>query len=166
MQYPTTARGSRTQRRLLALIGLSIAVLIVWTREQADSQESPRFDAASVEFFQTKVKPLLESRCFECHGPEAKKLKGGLSLASRADVLRGGDSGAAIVLGKPAESLLVKAINYVDFEMPPKSRLPEGEVAILTEKSGIIIFTPDATRPEAERIVSGLNNLLDVVRKK
>ncbi|GDY07355.1 hypothetical protein LBMAG52_08410 [Planctomycetia bacterium] len=133
MQYPTTARGSRTQRRLLALIGLSIAVLIVWTREQADSQESPRFDAASVEFFQTKVKPLLESRCFECHGPEAKKLKGGLSLASRADVLRGGDSGAAIVLGKPAESLLVKAINYVDFEMPPKSRLPEGEVAILTE---------------------------------
>ncbi len=37
---------------------------------------------------------------------------------------------------------------------------------INTEKSGIIIFTPDATRPEAERIVSGLNNLLDVVRKK
>ncbi|MBC7821355.1 MAG: PSD1 domain-containing protein, partial [Planctomycetaceae bacterium] len=49
------------------------------------------------------------------------------------DVLRGGDSGAAIVPGKPGESLLVKAINYVDFEMPPKSRLPEGEVAILTE---------------------------------
>ena len=79
------------------------------------------------------MKPLLEARCFECHGPEVKKLKGGLSLASRAAILRGGDSGAAIVPGKPEESVLVKAINYVDFEMPPKSRLPEGEVAILTE---------------------------------
>ncbi len=122
-----------TQRRLLVLIGMGVAALIGWPREQADSQDSPTPDAASIEFFTTKVKPLLETRCFECHGPEAKKLKGGLSLASRADVLRGGDSGAAIVPGKPAESLLVKAINYVDFEMPPKSRLPEGEVAILTE---------------------------------
>ena len=120
-------------RRLLLLIGVAVAALTAWPRERADSQESPTFDAASVEFFQSKVKPLLEARCFECHGPEAKKLKGGLSLASRADVLRGGDSGAAIVPGKPSESLLVKATNYVDFEMPPKSRLPEGEVAILSE---------------------------------
>ncbi|MFM9963987.1 MAG: PSD1 and planctomycete cytochrome C domain-containing protein [Planctomycetaceae bacterium] len=120
-------------RRLLLLIGACVAALIAWPRERADSQEAPTFDAASIEFFQSKVKPLLETRCFECHGPDTKVLKGGLSLASRAAILRGGDSGAAIVLGKPAESLLVKAINYVDFEMPPKSRLPEGEVAILTE---------------------------------
>lgn len=120
-------------RRFSLLAALSVATLISWPRERADSQESPTFDAASVEFFQTKVKPLLQARCFECHGPEAKKLQGGLSLASRAAILRGGDSGAAIVPGQPSESLLVKAINYVDFEMPPKSRLPEGEVAILTE---------------------------------
>ena len=121
------------QRRLVFLIGMGVAALIAWPRDRADSQESPTFDAASVEFFQTKVKPLLEARCFECHGPETKVLKGGLSLVSRTAILRGGDSGAAIVPGKPDESLLVKAINYVDFEMPPKSRLPEGEVAILTE---------------------------------
>ena len=70
-------------RRLLLLIGVAVAALTAWPRERADSQESPTFDAASVEFFQSKVKPLLEARCFECHGPEAKKLKGGLSLASR-----------------------------------------------------------------------------------
>ncbi len=121
------------QRRILLLIGFSVAALIAWPRERADSQETPTFDAASVEFFTTKVKPLLEARCFECHGPDTKILKGGLSLASRAAMLRGGDSGAAIVPGKPNESLLVKAINYVDFEMPPKSRMPEGEIAILTE---------------------------------
>ncbi len=121
--------------RLLLLLGIGVAVLIVWPRERAGSQESrsPTFDAASIEFFQTKVKPLLEARCFECHGPGTKKLKGGLSLASRAATLKGGDSGAAIVPGKPDESLLIKAINYVDFEMPPKSRMPEGEIAILTE---------------------------------
>ena len=122
-----------SSRRLLLLIGVGVAALIAGPREQADSQESTTFDAASIEFFTTKVKPLLESRCFECHGPEVKKLKGGLSLASRAAILRGGDSGAAIVPRKPEESLLVKAINYIDFEMPPKSRMPEGEVAILTE---------------------------------
>lgn len=123
----------RIQRRLLLLIGLCIAALIALPRERAGSQESPTFDAASVEFFQTKVKPLLEARCFECHGPDTKVLKGGLSLASRAAMLRGGDSGAAIVPGKPDESLLVKAVKYIDFEMPPKSRLPDGEVAILAE---------------------------------
>lgn len=120
-------------RRVLVLLGMCLAAFIVWPRERADSQESAAFDAASVEFFTTKVKPLLEARCFECHGPETKVLKGGLSLASRAAMLRGGDSGPVIVPGKPSESLLVKAINYVDFEMPPKSRMPDGEVAILTE---------------------------------
>ena len=120
-------------RRLSLMFALSIGALFLSLSDRVDSQESPIFDAASIEFFQAKVKPLLEARCFECHGPDVKKLKGGLSLASRADALRGGDSGAAIVPGKPSESLLVKAINYVDFEMPPKSRLPEGEVAILTE---------------------------------
>ncbi len=123
---------TQSRRGLMLLIGVAVAALIAWPRERADSQDSTP-DAASIEFFTSKVKPLLESRCFECHGPEVKKLKGGLSLASRADVLRGGDSGAAIVPGKPEESLLVKAINYIDFEMPPKSRLPAGEVAILTE---------------------------------
>ena len=120
-------------RRVLLLVGLCLAAVIAWPRERAGSQETTTFDAASVEFFTTKVKPLLEARCFECHGPDTKVLKGGLSLASRAAMLRGGDSGAAIVPGKPNESLLVKAINYVDFEMPPKSRMPDGEVAILTE---------------------------------
>ncbi len=123
----------QTRCRLFWLTAASAMFLFGWPSEQADSQESPTFNAASVEFFQTKVKPLLEARCFECHGPEAKTLKGGLSLTSRAALLRGGDSGAAVVPGKPGESLLIKAINYVEFEMPPKSRMPDGEIAILTE---------------------------------
>jgi hypothetical protein len=138
--------------RLLFLICAGVTALIAWPRERAAAQEPPTFEVASVEFFQTKVKPLLEARCFECHGPDAKEPKGGLSLASRASILRGGDSGAAIVPGKPDESLLIKAVKYIDFEMPPKSRLPEGEVAILTEwvKRGAPWSKEDAPIKEAK----------------
>jgi mono/diheme cytochrome c family protein len=134
------------------LVGAFVAALIAWPREPAESQDVPTFAAADVEFFQTKVRPLLEARCFECHGPDAKEPKGGLSLASRTTTLKGGDSGPAMVPGKPAESLLVKAINYIDFEMPPKSRLPEGEVAILTEwiKRGAPWSKQDAPVKEAK----------------
>ena len=53
-------------------------------------------------FFREKVLPLLESRCFECHGPDSEK-KGDLNLSSRASALAGGESGAAIVPDKPAK---------------------------------------------------------------
>ncbi|TXT36167.1 MAG: hypothetical protein FD138_1075, partial [Planctomycetota bacterium] len=119
--------------RMTLLASAFVMAMMICHRQPAVSDEQPAFDAASVEFFQTKVKPLLEARCFECHGPDAKVLKGGLSLASRAATLKGGDSGAAIVPGKPDESLLIKAVKYIDFEMPPKSRMPDGEIAILTE---------------------------------
>ena len=63
------------------------------------------------DFVTSKVLPLLESRCLECHkGP--KEPKGGLVLTGRDAILRGGESGPAIVPGKPDESLLVEAIRY------------------------------------------------------
>jgi hypothetical protein len=106
--------------------------------EKADTSASqkdagrtvPEFDAEAVAFFQQKVKPLLEARCFECHAETSKRLEGGLRLDARPFVLKGGDSGPAAVAGKPDESLFVEAINYESFEMPPKGRLPDGEIAI------------------------------------
>ncbi|MDG1897662.1 MAG: PSD1 and planctomycete cytochrome C domain-containing protein [Fuerstiella sp.] len=83
-------------------------------------------------FVTAKVIPLLESRCFECHkGP--KKPKGGLLLTGRKSLLRGGESGPAIVPGKPEESLLIEAIRYEGFEMPPRTRMPQAEVDILVK---------------------------------
>lgn len=79
-------------------------------------------------FVEQKVLPLLEARCFECHKNQSK---GGLSLANRASMLKGGESGAAVVPGKPAESLLIEAIHYEGFEMPPRSKMPDAEIAIL-----------------------------------
>ena len=71
------------------------------------------------EFFETHIRPVLADRCYECHGE--KKQKGGLRLDSRAAILKGGESGAALVPGDPEGSLVVKAVRYLDkdLQMPP-----------------------------------------------
>ena len=86
-----------------------------------------------LEFFEKKIRPILVNRCYECHGPE--KQKGGLRLDSREAIVKGGQSGAAIIPGKPQESLLIKGIQRtdLDFQMPPKKSLPALEIAWLTE---------------------------------
>lgn len=86
------------------------------------------------DFFEKQVRPLLVKRCFECHG--GTKAGGGLSLASANGWAKGGESGPAIIPGRPDESLLIRAIHYDSFEMPPKDkggRLPAEEIAILTK---------------------------------
>ncbi|MGD9719874.1 MAG: PSD1 and planctomycete cytochrome C domain-containing protein [Pirellulales bacterium] len=99
--------------------------------DDAQAQASPT-DPAGAEFFEKKVRPLLAARCHECHGPA--KQKGNLRLDSRAAVLKGGDTSAAVVPGKPDESLLVDAIRYGDtYQMPPKSQLPAEDIATLVE---------------------------------
>ncbi|MEQ9409689.1 MAG: PSD1 and planctomycete cytochrome C domain-containing protein [Fuerstiella sp.] len=83
-----------------------------------------------LDFVRQKVVPLLQARCFECHG-NAKEARGGLRLNSRRAMLSGGESGAAVVPGKPDESLLIEAVRYESFEMPPRTRMPKQEVDIL-----------------------------------
>ncbi|WP_406697920.1 PSD1 and planctomycete cytochrome C domain-containing protein [Singulisphaera sp. Ch08] len=84
-----------------------------------------------VKFFETEVRPLLAASCLKCHGPE--KQKGGLRLDSKAAILAGGESGPAVVSGKPGESLLVEAINYDGPEMPPSGKLGTPERETLTK---------------------------------
>ena len=90
-------------------------------------------------FFRDKVRPILADHCFKCHSHEASKSKGGLVLDSREALLAGGDTGAAMVPGKPEESLIIKAISYADkdLQMPPNKgeskKLGEAQIATLTE---------------------------------
>src|SRR5581483_1948007 len=98
---------------------------------------------AEGEFFEKEVRPLLVQRCQTCHG--ADKAKGGLRLTSRAAVLEGGGTGPAAVPGKPADSLIVKAIRHTDTpKMPPKERLPDREIEILTRWVRMGLPWPDA----------------------
>lgn len=96
--------------------------------------ETPDFDETSLEFFEKQVRPILIARCYECHSQGKGSIKGGLSLDSRDAILKGGDTGPAVTLEKPATSLLLSAINYGDlYQMPPKSKLPAQEIAVLTK---------------------------------
>ncbi len=87
-------------------------------------------EAAQMRFFETEVRPILARRCYGCHGE--KKQKGSLRLDSLLTILGGGESGPALVPGKPEESLLIEAIRYQSLEMPPKEQLPSEEIAALT----------------------------------
>ncbi len=93
-------------------------------------------------FFEQNVRPLLIERCLDCH-TNGKKTKGGLALDSREGWRKGGDSGPAIVSGKPDESLLIRAVSYADkdLQMPPKGQLPAKEVEIL--RQWIALGAPD-----------------------
>ena len=79
---------------------------------------------AELEFFELKIRPLLIDNCYKCHGQESTKVKGGLSIESREGLLKGGNSGPAIVPGDPDQSLLIRAVRYQDekLQMPPKGK--------------------------------------------
>jgi hypothetical protein len=106
-------------------------------------------------FFTEQIQPILKDRCYECHSHDSGKTKGGLALDFRSGWSVGGDSGAAVIPGKPEESLLIQAVRRVDNDtaMPPKKPLPEAELALLTEwvKRG----APD---PRVNRAVAMPNN--------
>ncbi len=89
---------------------------------------APVEDRAGVEFFENSIRPLLVENCYSCHGE--KKQKGELRLDSKAAVMRGGELGVVIVAGKPDESLLIKAVRYLDpdLQMPPKKKLSDRQI--------------------------------------
>ena len=83
--------------------------------------------AADDDLFEIHARPLLVSHCIRCHGES--KQEAGLNLATRAGLLAGGDSGPAIVPGKPDESLLLEALRYESYEMPPTGKLGDPLIA-------------------------------------
>ena len=88
---------------------------------------------AALEQFEKAVRPVLAEHCLSCHGADAKKVKGGLKLTTRADLLAGGDSGPAVVPGDAARSLIVEAVAYHgEMKMPPKGRLKDADIAAVT----------------------------------
>ena len=107
---------------LTFLLSLSAAERLCASEPISDDQ---------MRFFESEVRPLLVEKCFSCHGE--KKQKGDLRLDSLAAMMIGGESGVAVVPGKPDESLLVDAIRYESFEMPPTGKLEDKQIEILTK---------------------------------
>ncbi len=108
-----------------------------------------------MEFFEGKIRPLLDTHCYSCHSVKAPKLKGGLRLDGRAEMLKGGESGPAVVPGKPDDSRLIKAVRYrdEDLAMPPKKKLSEAQIADL--ENWVRLGSPWPEQGRAEGTVSG-----------
>lgn len=107
-----------------------IPLLLVTGLASAEHVPTPEQAA----FFKKEVKPILEKSCYRCHGGE-EKLKGHFRITSREGILKGGDQGSAFDEANPAKSFLLEMISYKDsdYEMPPKAKLPQGQIDILTK---------------------------------
>lgn len=80
--------------------------------------------AEQLNFFETRIRPVLIKHCYECHSADSKKLKADLRLDTAEGVRRGGESGLVVQLGKPDVSMLMDALRHGELKMPPKQKLP------------------------------------------
>jgi hypothetical protein len=113
------------RRRIVPVAVLLAAVF----GPSALAQSDPR----ALELYEKKIRPVLAEHCSRCHSAEAAKnhkLKGGLLVDDRDGLLKGGDTGPAVVPGKAADSLLIQALHYDgDLRMPPRGKLPGAVIA-------------------------------------
>jgi hypothetical protein len=144
---------------------LSLAVftagMLISPTQHLFGQADPKQDPAKLEFFEKKVRPLLVENCYNCHSAD-NKAAGGLRVDDHNGLLQGGGRGKALVVGKPEESLLIKAISHTDskLKMPPNNRLTDEQIDILSQwiKDGAVwpaLEIPDdltANSPEYDRL--------------
>ena len=108
---------------VVLVTGAYLLCLLFPTRSVSAQQQPSR---EGIEFFEKKIRPILESNCYVCHSASSKRLQGGLRLDSREGMLKGGNSGQpSIQPGDPDASLLIRAIRYTDskLQMPPTGQL-------------------------------------------
>jgi mono/diheme cytochrome c family protein len=124
--------------------------LILLLPAAAGAAAGTESDARGIELFETKIRPVLVKHCYECHSAESEEVKGSLRLDSAAALQQGGDSGPALVAGRPGQSLLVDALRYKSFEMPPAGKL--SDQIIRDFEQWIEIGAPD---PRSGDVVKG-----------
>ncbi|MDB4802763.1 DUF1549 domain-containing protein, partial [bacterium] len=118
------------QKPFIALrSAVCIALLLSFSSQGLHADD--KTDREVIRFFEQNVRPLLVEHCYECHSD--KKQKGDLRVDSIGELLAGGESGPSIEINKPDESLLIEAVRYESYEMPPGGKLPEEKIAILEQ---------------------------------
>jgi hypothetical protein len=132
------------------------ALLLLSSIARADDE------AARVDFFEKKVRPVLVKNCYTCHSANTNA-KGGLRVDDRGGLLRGGSLGPAVVPGDPEKSLLLQAVSHTGdvSSMPPRKHLSAEELADLSRwiKEG-------AAWPKSELAVSRPNARFDRLRRE
>lgn len=111
---------------VIALSALGLSGAWAQSPEEALSAEEQRM---RLEFFESKIRPVLIEHCYECHSGQSTIVQANLRLDSRQGIERGGDSGPAIDRAQPDASLLLQSLRYDGLQMPPSGKLPEHVVA-------------------------------------
>ena len=123
------------------------ALLLICSGSLTFASPKPQANAEQNEFFESKIRPLLSSKCFACHGSEIQMAK--LNMATAASFFKGGESGPVVVKGEPENSRLINAVNYQgQVKMPPTGKLKDAEIADLVAWIKIGAPWPDATAAE------------------
>ena len=117
----------RNERRPLVWVLLTIAGVFTSAAAVPAAEQPPT--KAGIAFFEQKIRPVLVKHCYKCHSGRSKKLQGKFRLDSRDLIRKGGETGPAVVAGKPDSSLLLDAIRYESLEMPPDGKLPARVIA-------------------------------------
>src|ERR1700741_2743871 len=105
---------------VLALLGGFVATAL----------QAAENDPKGIDFFEKHIRPVLVANCYQCHSASAKELKGELRVDTKEGIRKGGESGAAVIPGKPDASLLIQAMRHEEgMEMPPNNKLPESVIA-------------------------------------
>ena len=137
-------------RRLAIALGM-ICSLVPGLCDGAEPAGADR--QAATEFFEKKIRPLLVQHCDECHSTDKADESGHLALDNRAALLAGGTRGPIVIGGKPDESLLIKAVRYLDpkLQMPPDGKLAEADVELLSKWVRDGAFIPDYGKDVANK---------------
>ena len=131
--------------RLSVGLGVVAMALMAWGVQVGTVQAAGQDEASTPEFYTTKVQPIFQTNCYRCHG--GMNHRGGLSLQTRAGMLKGGHDGTVLVPGDPAKSLLVRLIRHEGpandpMPMPPKlPKISDADIAIVERwvKAGAIV---------------------------
>src|SRR6185369_16384963 len=99
------------------LASASVAFLALASALRAADAATPAISSSDMQFFESKIRPVLVDRCYKCHSRDSDKVRGGLMLDTREALMHGGNTGPAIVPGKPNDSLLISAISYKDEDL-------------------------------------------------
>ncbi|TWT59126.1 Planctomycete cytochrome C [Thalassoglobus neptunius] len=127
-------KSFRALDKMCLIFVLSLTGAVATAAEPSTSKEiavQTELNSKTMEFFESRVRPLLVEHCHECHS--GKVSKGGLKLDSISEILSGGESGPAVIPHKADESLLIEAIRYESYEMPPAGQLSEKEIDVLVK---------------------------------
>ena len=140
--------------RDLAITIFTILTLILFTERSAVSQ-----DTAGAEVTWDQVKPVFQKRCFACHRGEQSR--GGLDLSTVGGIKAGSTSGAAVVSGKPEESMIYTLPAHLeDPQMPPNgAKLPQRELDLIFGwiHGGLSERVTAATAPSSKPIRPAMN---------